>query len=158
MLCHNWMLLTPTRSINHQVFTPSIYAGGNSIMINKPCKPRHPIRMTWPHEHLFCEHAIAIACAVEPSSATSYSSAVKSYFSFCSAHFFPIDPTPDMLSFYAVYTAHYIKPDSISPYLSGICNQLEPFFPEICSSRHHWLVKKTLAGCRKMLTSTTSRK
>src|ERR1700679_199095 len=54
--------------------------------------------------------------------------------------------------------AHYIKPDSVSSYLSGICNQLEPFFPDVRSHRHHWLVTKTLAGCRKMFPSTASRK
>ena len=48
--------------------------------------------------------------------------------------------------------------NSVSSYLSGICNQLEPFFPEVQASRHHWLVKKTLAGCRKMFPSVTSRK
>ena len=94
-------------------------------------KSRHPVQTTWPREQLLREHAIAIACAVEPGSAASYSSTVKSYFNFCSAHSFLVDPTPDTLSFYAVYSAHYIKPDSVSSYLSGICNQLEPFFPEV---------------------------
>ena len=69
-----------------------------------------------------------------------------------------IHSTPDTLSFYAVYSAHYIKPDSVSSYLFGICNQLEPFFPEVQTSRHHWLVKKTLAGCWKMFPSVASRK
>jgi hypothetical protein len=127
-------------------------------MTNEPSKPRRPTWTTWPRERLFHERAVALACAVEPSSAVSYSSAVKLYFNFCSTHSFPVDPTPDTLSLYAVYTAHYIKPDSVSAYLSGICSQLEPFFPEIRSSRNHWLVKKTLAGCKKMFTSTTSRK
>ena len=73
-------------------------------------------------------------------------------------HLFPVDPTPDTLSFYAVYLAHYIKLDFVSSYLSGICDQLEPVFPEVQASRHHWLVKKTLAGCQKMFPSITSRK
>ena len=54
--------------------------------------------------------------------------------------------------------AHHIKPKSVSSYLSGICNQLEPFFPDVRSHRRHWLVTKTLIGCRKMLPSTTTRK
>jgi hypothetical protein len=127
-------------------------------MTRRPPKSRRPIRTTWPRERLLRERAIAIACAVEPSSATAYSSAVKSYFNFCAAHSFPVEPTPDTLSFFAVYTAHYIKPDSVSSYLSGICNQLEPFFPDVRSHRHHWLVTKSLAGCRKMFPSETSRK
>jgi hypothetical protein len=117
-----------------------------------------PPRETWTHERLLRERAIAIACAVEPSSATSYSSAVNSYFNFCTTHSLPVEPTPDTLSFFAVYMAHHIKPKSVLSYLSGICNQLEPFFPDVRSHRRHWLVTKTLAGCRKMLPSSTSRK
>jgi hypothetical protein len=120
-------------------------------------RPRHP-REAWTRERLIRERAIAIACAVEPSSASSYSSAVNSYFDFCSSHSLPVEPTPDTLSFFAVYMAHHIKPKSVSSYLSGICNHLEPFFPDVRSHRRHWLVTKTLTGCRKMLPSTTSRK
>ena len=127
-------------------------------MTRRPTKSRQSTRTTWTRERLARERAIAIACAIEPSSASAYSSAVKSYFNFCSLHSFPVDPTPDTLSFFTVYTAHYIKPDSVSSYLSGICNQLEPFFPDVRSHRHHWLVTKTLAGCRKMFPSAASRK
>ncbi|KAF8811690.1 hypothetical protein BYT27DRAFT_7088944, partial [Phlegmacium glaucopus] len=109
-------------------------------------------------ERLLRECAIAIACAFEPSSISSYSSAVLSYFDFCSSHSFPVDPTPDTLSFYAVYMSHHIKPQSVASYLSGICNQLEPFFPDVRTHRRHWLVSKTLEGCWKMLPSATSRK
>jgi hypothetical protein len=126
-------------------------------MTKRPVRSRRP-REVWTHERLLHERAIAIACAVEPGSASSYSSAVKSYFNFCSSHSLPIEPTPDTLSFFAVYMAHQIKPKSVLSYLSGICNQLEPFFPDVRSHRRHWLVTKTLAGCRKMLPSTTSRK
>lgn len=121
-------------------------------------KSRRSLRETWSRDHLLRERAIVVACAIEPSSASSYSSAVKCYFDFCSAHSFPIEPTPDTLSFFAVYMAHYIKPKSVLSYLSGICNQLEPFFPEVRTHRQHWLVTKTLAGCRKMFPSTVSRK
>jgi hypothetical protein len=117
-----------------------------------------PPRETWSHGRLLRERALAIACAVEPGSGLSYSSAVKSYFNFCTSHSLPVEPTPDTLSFFTVYMAHHIKPNSVSSYLSGICNQLEPFFPDVRSHRRHWLVTKTLAGCRKMLPSTTSRK
>jgi hypothetical protein len=126
-------------------------------MTNRTKRPRHP-REAWTHERLIRERAIAIACAVEPSSASSYSSAVNSYFNFCSSHSLPVKPTPDTLSFFAVYMAHHIKPKSVSSYLSGICNHLEPFFPDVRSHRRHWLVTKTLTGCRKMLPSATSRK
>ena len=127
-------------------------------MTRRTTVSKRPSRVPWTRERLRRERAIAIACAIEPSSASSYSSAVKSYFKFCRDHSFPVDPTPDTLSFYAVYTAHYIKPKSVSSYLSGVCNQLEPFFPDVRSHRRHWLVSKTLAGCHKIFPSTTSRK
>ena len=126
-------------------------------MNTKSARPRPPCE-AWTHERLVCECAIAIACAIEPSSASSYSSAVNSYFTFCSSHSLPVEPTPDTLSFFAVYMAHHIKPKSVSSYLSGICNQLEPFFPDVRSHRRHWLVTKTLIGCRKMLPSSTTQK
>jgi len=113
---------------------------------------------TWTHDRLHRECAVTIACTIEPSSLSSYSSAVSSYFAFCSAHSFPVEPTPDTLSFYTVYMAHYIKPKSVSSYLSGVCSQLEPFFPDIHLHRRHWLVSKTLEGCHKMFPSATSRK
>jgi len=118
------------------------------------CSPRE----TWTHDRLRRERAVAIACVIEPSSMSSYSSAVNSYFAFCSTHSFPIEPTPDTLSFYAVYMAHHIKPKSVSSYLSGVCSQLEPFFPDVQLHRRHWLVLKTLKGCRKMFPLSTSRK
>jgi hypothetical protein len=114
-------------------------------MNSKPVRFRRP-REAWTHERLVRERAIAIACAIEPSSASSYSSAVNSYFAFCSSHSLPVEPTPDTLSFFTVYMAHHIKPKSVSSYLSGICNQLEPFFPDVRSHRRHWLVTKTLIG------------
>ena len=127
-------------------------------MTRHTVRSRSSRRETWTYERLRRERALAIACAVEPSSSSSYSSAVKSYIDFCKSHSFPVEPTPDTLSFYVVYMAHHIKPKSVMSYLSGICNQLEPFYPDVRSHRQHWLVTKTLTGCRKMLPSTTSRK
>ncbi|KAF8813434.1 hypothetical protein BYT27DRAFT_7084542 [Phlegmacium glaucopus] len=119
---------------------------------------RNSHRETWTRERLVRERAIAIACAIEPSSFSSYSSALMSYLNFCSSHSFPIEPTPDTLSFYAVYMSHYIKPQSVCSYLSGICSRLEPFFPDVRSHRRHWLVSKALEGCRKMKPSSPIRK
>jgi hypothetical protein len=83
------------------------------------------------------------------STISAYSSALKSYITFCRAHHFPIDPTPDTLSFYTVYMCNHIKPKSVDNYLSGIANQLEPFFPAARSHRHHLLVTRTLKGCNR---------
>ena len=73
---------------------------------------RRSKRTTWPRERLLRERAIAIACAIEPSSASAYSSATNSYFDFCSLHGFPVEPTSETLSFFAVYMAHHIRPKS----------------------------------------------
>ncbi|KAJ4479432.1 hypothetical protein C8R41DRAFT_705150, partial [Lentinula lateritia] len=73
-------------------------------------------------------------------------------------HDFPIDPTTDTLSFYVVYICHFIKPKSVSSYLSGICNQLEVFYPDIRRNCTHPIVKRTLKGCKKLHTSIASRK
>jgi len=127
-------------------------------MIHNSTLSRRPRRETWTHERLRRECAVAVSCAIEPGSASSYSSAIRSYFTFCSSHNFLVDPTPDTLSFYAVYMAHHIKPKSVASYLSGVCNQLEPFFPDVRANRRHWLVTKTLEGCQKMFLSTISRK
>src|ERR1700733_14670633 len=119
-------------------------------MIHLPSLSRQPYQEAWTREHLFQERAIAIVCAIEPGSVSSYSSALNSYIAFCSSHNFPVEPTPDTLSFYAVYMCHHIKPKSVDSYLSGICNQLEPFFPDVRSHRCHRLVAKTIQGCKKL--------
>jgi len=85
---------------------------------------RHSYKDTWTCDHLLHKRATAIACAVEPSSVSSYSSAVNSYFDFCSSHSLPVEPTPDTLSFYAIYMSHHIKPKSVASYLSSICSKL----------------------------------
>jgi len=73
-------------------------------------------------------------------------------------HNYPLDPTPDTLSLFTVYMCHHIKPDSVGTYLSGICHQLEPYFPDICSSRNSALVHRALQGCKRMQAVPTSRK
>ena len=43
-------------------------------------------------------------------------------------------------------------------YLSGICNQLEPFFPDICLNLKSALVNRTLAGAKQYHGTPTKRK
>ena len=119
-------------------------------MMHLPSSSRQPVRDAWTREHLVRERAIVIASAIDPGSASSYSSALNSYINFCSLHDFPIEPTPDTLSFFAVFMCHHIKPKSVDSYLSGICHQLEPFFPNVRVHRHHRLVVKTIQGCKKL--------
>ncbi|KDR73957.1 hypothetical protein GALMADRAFT_39483, partial [Galerina marginata CBS 339.88] len=73
-------------------------------------------------------------------------------------HDFPIEPTADTLSFYVVYMCHFIKPKSVNSYLSGICNQLESFYPNVRTARNSQLVTKTLMGCTKLRATPTIRK
>jgi len=125
-----------------------------------PCRKqtRQPPWQPWSMQQLRHEHAIAIGCSIETSTAKTYSSALESYITFCSNHDLPPEPTPDTLSFYVVYMAHHIKPQSVDNYLSGICNQLEAFHPNICTIQQHHLIMKTLAGCKKLRVVGTNRK
>ncbi|KAH7870145.1 uncharacterized protein C8R40DRAFT_1163227 [Lentinula edodes] len=117
-----------------------------------PPSSRQPVHEIWSWECLLHERNIALGSVLEPSSLSSYTSAVQSYVTFCRNHDFPIDPTTDTLSFYVIYICHFIKPKSVSSYLSGICNQLEVFYPDIRRNCAHPIVAK------KLHTSIASRK
>ena len=54
--------------------------------------------------------------------------------------------------------SHHIDPKSVSSYLSGICQQLEPYFPNVRPSRHSPLVNRTLKGCLRLKGSAITRK
>jgi len=70
----------------------------------------------------------------------------------------PVDPTPDALSLFTVYMCHHIKPDSIDTYLSGIFQQLKPYFPHVCKVRRSHLVHCTLQGCKQLRGTLTIHK
>ncbi|KAF8804742.1 hypothetical protein BYT27DRAFT_7225334 [Phlegmacium glaucopus] len=61
-----------------------------------------------------------------------------------------VDPSPETLSLFTVYMSHHINPCSVASYLSGISQQLEPYFPSICNSRRSPLVEQTLRGCMRL--------
>jgi hypothetical protein len=46
----------------------------------------------------------------------------------------------------------------VKTYLSGLVNQLLPFFPDVCDTRQSHLVKKTLQGCLNLKAQPTKRK
>jgi hypothetical protein len=98
-------------------------------MIRSHTKSRQPLRVAWPRDRLLRERAIALGQAIDVSTFKSYSSALNSYLTFVRLHDLPVEPTPDTLSFYTVFMSHHIDPKSVSSYLSGICQQLEPHFP-----------------------------
>ena len=123
-------------------------------MISSPIRARQP----WTRERLLRERAIALGQAIDNSTWKNYGSALNSYLNFIKLHDFPIEPTPDTLSLFTVYMCHHIKPTSVATYLSGICQQLEPYFPNIRSARNSALVHRTLQGCRRLSATPTSRK
>ena len=127
-------------------------------MIQSGLRSRQPAREAWPREHLLRERAIVLGLAIDHSTLKNYSSALNSYLSFVRIHDFPVEPTPDTLSFYAVFMSHHIEPRSVSTYLSGICQQLEPYFPNVCTARLSPLVERTMKGCMRLKSVATKRK
>jgi len=83
---------------------------------------------------------------------------LNSYLNFIKKHNYSLDPTADTLSLFTVYMCHHIKPGSVGTYLSGICHQLEPYFPDVRISRNSALVHCTLQGCKRIHAVPTSRK
>ena len=98
-------------------------------------------------DRLINERSISLGYSLDSSSFGAYTSALNSYLTFCNLHYFPVDPTPDTLSFYVVFLSSHISPKSVNSYLSGICQQLEPFFPDIRQHRKSLLVSHTVSGC-----------
>src|SRR5882724_11835851 len=121
----------PTRSQKPSLPTPSRGAGAGGVMLLTPAKSRQPNRSAWSHERLYCEHAITLGYALDSSTIQTYNSHLQSYLSFYKLHLFPLDPSPNTLSFFIIFMAHHIKPISVTQYLSGIINSLELYFPDI---------------------------
>ena len=127
-------------------------------MIQISSTSRQPQREAWTMERLINERSISLGYSLDTSSFGTYTSALNSYLTFCNLHHLPVDPTPDTLSFYVVFLSSHIKPDSVNSYLSGICRQLEPFYPEVCQNRKTMLVSRTMAGCMRRFGTPTKRK
>ncbi|KAF8995139.1 hypothetical protein BDZ89DRAFT_1106146 [Hymenopellis radicata] len=96
--------------------------------------------------------------AIDISTSATYDSHLNSYLNFCTLHHFPVEPTPDTLSFYVVYMCANIKPRSVASYLTGICNKLEPYFPGVSANRKSILVARSLSGCMKRYGTPIQRK
>lgn len=118
---------------------------------------RQPVRPRWSLSRLELERARALGASIDLSTVLSYSSGTRSYLSFCKQHEISIDPTPNTLSFFVVYMSHFIKPTSVDSYLSGICNILEPYFPDVRKSRTSAIVRRTLQGCKRLRSSAPQR-
>ena len=127
-------------------------------MIQSHTKSRQRPRAAWSRDKLVRERAIALGQAIDTSTLDSYSSALNSYLTFVRLHNMPVEPTPDTLSFFTVFMSHHIDPKSVSNYLSGICQQLEPYFPNVRPSRHSPLVDRTMKGCLRLRGKAVTRK
>ncbi|RDB15294.1 hypothetical protein Hypma_004713 [Hypsizygus marmoreus] len=127
-------------------------------MIRISSTSRQPRREAWTMDHLVHERSIVLGFAIDESSNLAYTSALNSYLTFCKLHNLPIEPTTETLSFFTVYMSFHIKPDSVSSYLSGICNQLEPYFPDVREHRNSILVSCTLTGCCRQFGTPIKRK
>jgi hypothetical protein len=113
-------------------------------------RDRQPVRAAWSRNRLVRERAIALGHSIELSTVHTYNSHLQSYLTFCKSHDFPIEPTPDTLSFFVVFMSHHIQQSSVAAYLSGICNCLEPHFPDVRSARNSHIVTRSLAGMKKL--------
>ena len=82
-------------------------------------------------DRLNYEQSILLGLSIDSTTAASYSSTTNSYLTFCKIHRLSIELIPDTLSYYVAYQSHFINPSSIDSYLSGIVNQLEPYYPDI---------------------------
>ena len=127
-------------------------------MIDSGVKSKQKRRAAWTRERLLRERAIALGQAIDVSTWKNYGSALNSYLSFVRLHNFPVEPTADTISFFTVFMCHHIKPDSVDTYLSGICQQLEPYFPSVRDIRKSMLCKRTLTGCKRLRGLPTKRK
>lgn len=119
---------------------------------------RQPHREAWTIDRLINERSISLGYSLDTSSFGTYTSALNSYLTFCKLHNLPADPTPDTLSFYVVFLSSHIEPRSVNSYLSGVCHQLEPFFPDIRQNRKSILVSRTMTGCMRRFSTPIKRK
>ena len=127
-------------------------------MIGITRESRQPVRHPWTMDRLIHERSILLGMAIDNSTASTYTSATNSYLTFCKLHNIPIDPTSETLSYYITFQSSHINPKSVESYLSGICSNLEPFFPDIRSNRDSALVKRTLRGALRRHGQPTKRK
>jgi len=121
----------PSPQTNPSFSAPTMCVGGWHLMSTTCTWSRQPVRIAWSNKHLQYKCAISLSHAIGHSKSITYTSHLQSYLSFCKLHNCPTNLTNDTLSFYVVFMCHHINPHSVNVYLSGICNTLEPHFPDI---------------------------
>src|SRR5882762_5430487 len=127
-------------------------------MIHIMSTSRQPVQQPWTLERLNHEHSILLGMAIDQSTANSYTSTLNSYLTFCKIHQIPVNPTPETLSYFMTFQSSFINLKSIESYLSGICNQLEPFYPQVRKNYLSPLVTCMLTGAKCYHGVPTNRK
>ena len=127
-------------------------------MSSSASRPRRAPEEPWSTEALILWRSYYVTSSLAPSSRLSYTSALQSYHRFCQLHDFPTKPLADTLSFLLTYRSHSLRPQTLSSYLSGICNQLEAFYPQVRALRQSPIVRHTLAGIHRVHSTSAHRK
>ncbi len=107
---------------------PHEVPGGIRMLIDITPGSRQKAHEPWTLEKLYHKRCLALGSAIDTATLGPYNSALNSYITFCKIHHFPVQPTVDTMSYFIVFMSSHIKPESVSFYLSGICNRLENFF------------------------------
>src|ERR1700728_269001 len=102
------MVSGPTRRLLSIHQTPSTYAGGCQKIMEISPTSRQPCREPWSLERLNYEHSILLGMSIDTSTASTYSSALNSYLTFCKMHGIPINPTPQTLSYYTTFHSFFL--------------------------------------------------
>ena len=138
--CHQTSSSAPSYPLKMRWGPPK----NNGNFPHSPTAHREP----WTLERLKYECSILLGMSIDQSTFASNSSALNSYLTFCKSHGLPVEPTPQTLSYYTTFQSFHINPKSVNSYLSRICNQLEPYFPDVRHNRKSALVNRTLAGAK----------
>jgi hypothetical protein len=85
--------------------------------------------------------------SIDHSISATYSFTLNLYLTFCKSHGLPVEPNTQTLSYY--FQSFYINPKSVDSYLSGTCNQLELYFPNVRLHHKSALINCTLAGAKQ---------
>lgn len=109
-------------------------------------------------DKLLHRRALPMGFCIDISTAKTYGSALNSYLNFVKIHNFAVEPTIDTLSFYVVFMCEYVRPKTVLSYLSGICNQLEPYFENVRNIRKATVVQRTMRGCLRSKGTEVRRK
>ncbi|KAF8220064.1 hypothetical protein L208DRAFT_1417220 [Tricholoma matsutake] len=86
--------------------------------------------------------------AIEKSTSKGYATGARDYIQFCLAHHLPLDPTPQTLARYIVYTSLFIA--SGPKYLTGVCHFLQDLYPDFDHNQEHPFIKSTICGSKKV--------